>query len=56
MSHVISMHRPVDRRQTAVSDLSKVIPYLVVPILEHSILVVRDKQHNHSIIAAISFF
>jgi len=25
MSHVISMHRPGDPRQTAVSDLSKVI-------------------------------
>jgi hypothetical protein len=43
MSHVISMQRPDNLRQTAVSDLSKVILCLVV----------RAKQHNHSAIAAI---
>jgi hypothetical protein len=31
MSHVISMRRPGDPRQAAVSDLSKVILYLVAP-------------------------
>ncbi len=52
MSHVISMHRPGDPRQTAVSDLSKGIPCLVAPTFEHSTLIVRAKQHNHSEIAA----
>jgi len=52
MSHIISMHRPDDPRQTAASDLSNVILCLVVPKFEQSTLVVRAKQHNHSAIAA----
>jgi hypothetical protein len=52
MSHVISMHRSCNPRQTAVSDLSKVILCLVAPSFEHSIVLVRAKQYNHSAIAA----
>jgi hypothetical protein len=55
MSHVISMHRPSDPRETAVSDLSKVILFLVGPRLEHSTLVVRVKQHKHTAIATELF-
>jgi hypothetical protein len=44
MLHVISMHRPGDPRQTAVSDFSKVIPCLVAPKFEHSTLAVRAKH------------
>jgi hypothetical protein len=43
MSHVISMHRSDDPRQTAFSDLSKVIPYLR---FEYSTLVVRANSHS----------
>jgi hypothetical protein len=43
MSHVISMHRPDDLRQTAVSGLSKVILCLVAPKFEHSTLIVHAK-------------
>jgi hypothetical protein len=46
------MHCPDDPRQTAVSDLSKVILYLVLPTFAHIILVVHVKQYNHSAIAA----
>jgi hypothetical protein len=53
MLHVVSVHRPVDPRQTAVSDLFKVIPCLVAPKFEHSILALRAKQHNQSAIAGI---
>ncbi len=42
-----------DPRQTAVSDLSKVIPWLVVPSFGHGILWTRVKQRNHSAMAAI---
>jgi hypothetical protein len=52
MSHVISMHRPDDPRQTAVSDLSKVILCLVPRRFEHSTLVVHAKQYHYSAIAA----
>jgi hypothetical protein len=52
MSHVISMHRPGDLRQTAVSDLPKVILCLMELSFEHSTLIVRAKQHNHSAVAA----
>jgi hypothetical protein len=52
MSHVISMHRPDDPRETAVSDSSKVILCLVVRRFEHSTLVVHAKQHYCSAIAA----
>ncbi len=52
MSHVISMHRLDDPRQTAVSDLSKVILRLVAPRFDHSTLIVCGKQHHHSAIAA----
>jgi hypothetical protein len=52
MSHVISMDRQDCPRQTAVRDLSKVILCLMAPKCEHSTLVVRAKQHNHSAIAA----
>jgi hypothetical protein len=52
MSHVISMHCPDDPRQTAISDLSQVILCLVVPMFEHTTLIVHAKQHNHSAIAA----
>jgi hypothetical protein len=55
MSHVISIYRPGDPRQTAVGDLSEVILCLVAPRFEHSTLVVRAKQHHHSPIAA-SFY
>jgi hypothetical protein len=44
MSHVISMHRLDDQRQTAVSDLSEVIVCLVAPRFEHTTFVVRAKQ------------
>jgi hypothetical protein len=47
------MHRPVDSRQTAFSDLSKVIPCLVAAKFEHSTLEVRAKQHKLPAIAAI---
>ncbi len=53
MLHVVSMHRPVDPRQTAVSELSKVIPCLVAPKFEHNTLAVRAKQHNQLAIAAM---
>ncbi len=52
MSHIISMHRLDDSRQTAVSDLSKVILCLVAPRFKHSTVVIRAKQHNHSITEA----
>jgi hypothetical protein len=55
MLHVVSMHRPVDPGQTAVTELSKVIPCLVAPKFEHSTLAVRAKQHNQSAIAPIKF-
>ncbi len=41
-----------DPRQTAVGDLSKVIPWLVVPRFEHGTLWTRVKQRNHSAMAA----
>jgi hypothetical protein len=44
--------RPGDLRQTAVSDLSKVILCPVALRFEHSTLVARAKLHNHSAIAA----
>jgi hypothetical protein len=48
------MDRPDDPRQTTISDLSKVIPCLVVSRFEHSTLVqVRGKKHNHSDIGAL---
>jgi hypothetical protein len=48
MSHVISKHRSDDPRQTAVSDLTKVVSRLVVPRFEQ----VRAERLNHSGIAA----
>ncbi len=54
MSRVISMHRPDDPRQTAVSDLSKVILCLLAPSFERSTLVVRAKQNTHSATVAPS--
>jgi hypothetical protein len=45
------MHHPGDPRETAVNDLSKVIPSLVVPRFE-KYLVVRIKRLNHSAIVA----
>ncbi len=53
MSHVISMHRPDDPRQTPGSDLSKIILCLLALRFEESTFVVRAKQHNHSAIAAL---
>jgi hypothetical protein len=53
MSPVISMPCPGDPRQTAVSDLSKVILYLLASRFEHSSLVVCARQHNQSTIAAL---
>jgi hypothetical protein len=53
MLHVISMHRPGDPRQTAVSTLSKVIQCLVAARFEHSTLTVRAKQHNRLVIATL---
>jgi hypothetical protein len=47
------MHRPSDPRQIVVSDLSKIISGPVAPKLEHSTLLVRAKQHNHSALVAI---
>jgi hypothetical protein len=52
MSHVISMHRPDDSRQTAVSDLSEVILCVVASRFEHGTSVVSVKQHNYSAIEA----
>ncbi len=52
MSNAISMHRSSDPRQTASSDLSKIIPCLVAPRFEHSTLILRAKQHSHSAIVA----
>ncbi len=40
-------------RQTAVSDFSKVILYLVAPRFEHCTSILRAKQHNPSAIAAL---
>ena len=54
MSHVISMYRPGDARQAAVSDLSKVILSLMPLRFEYSTLAVRAEQHNHS--AILVFF
>jgi hypothetical protein len=51
-TYVISMHRPGDLCQTAISGLSKVILCLVAPRLEHSTLIVAAKQHNQSAVAA----
>jgi hypothetical protein len=51
MLRAISMHLLGDLRQTAVSDMSKVILCLVAPRFEHSALVVRPKQHNRLAIA-----
>ncbi len=48
LSHVISNHRPGDPRQTAVSDLPKVVLCLRASRSEHSTWLVRAKQHNHS--------
>jgi len=48
MSHVISMHRPDDPRQTLVTDLFKIILCLLALRFEQSTLVVCAKQHNHS--------
>jgi hypothetical protein len=45
-----------DPRQTAVSDLSKVIPWLVVPRFEHGTLWTRVKQRNHSAMAALYIY
>jgi hypothetical protein len=54
MSHVISMHRPGDPRQTAVSDFSKVIlPCLMVPRFEDVTLVGLANQHNHSAVGVM---
>jgi hypothetical protein len=49
------MHRLSDPRQTAISDLSKVIICLVAPSFENNTLAVRAKQHNHSFIAATGY-
>ncbi len=43
MSHLISMHRPGDSRQTAVSNLFKVILDLVAPKFKHNTFLVRAK-------------
>jgi hypothetical protein len=48
MLHVMSMYRPGDLRQTAVSDLSK------VNSMSGEAEVWSAKQHNHSAIAAWS--
>jgi hypothetical protein len=47
------MYHPDDPRQTAFRDLSNVILYLLTPRFEHSTLVVRAKQLNHSARAAM---
>jgi hypothetical protein len=54
MSHVISMHRPGDARQTAVSDWPKIILCLVAPRFEYSSLVAYAKQYNPSALVASS--
>jgi hypothetical protein len=55
MSDVISIHHPGDPRQTAVSDLSKVILCLLAQRFEYSTLVVCGKQHyNHSFVSVLS--
>ena len=41
-------YRTCPPRQTDVSDWSKVIQYMMAPRLEHTILVVRVEQCNHS--------
>ncbi len=48
MSNAISMRCPGDLRQAFVIELSKVILCLVATRFEHSTLLVRTKQHNHS--------
>jgi hypothetical protein len=53
MSHVISMHRVGDPRQTAVKDLSRFIPCLAAPRFEHSSLVVRSEKLTHSAIGTM---
>ena len=47
-------YRTGDPRQIAVRDLSRVIPWLVVLRFEHSTLIVRVEQLNHSAMAATS--
>jgi len=46
------MHCPSDPKQTAISDLSKVILCLVAPRFEHITLVIQAKEHKHLAIAA----
>ena len=41
------------RENLPVSDLSKVIPWMMIPRFEHSLLRIRDEQRNHSTMAAI---
>jgi hypothetical protein len=43
----------VIRDKVAVSDLSKVISWLMVPRFEHSTLVPCIEQHNHSAMVAL---
>jgi hypothetical protein len=50
-TYVISMHRPGDLCQKAISALSKAILCLVVPRLEHCTLIIGAKQHNQSTVA-----
>jgi len=52
MPHVISMNRPGDPRQTAVSVLPKLILRLVGLRFEHSTLIEHAKQNNHLALAA----
>ncbi len=50
MSHVISMHRSGDPRQTVISDLFKVILCLVAPRFEDSTLVVHAKHSGSKVV------
>jgi hypothetical protein len=47
------MHRPGDPKKTEVRELPKVILCPVALTFEHSTLVRRAKQRNHSAIAAL---
>jgi hypothetical protein len=48
--HTLTNHKA---RQAGLSNFSKVILYLVAPRFEHSTLILRAKQHNHTTIGAL---
>ena len=49
---ILALYEGVIRDNLAVSDLSKVIPWMMILRFEHSILRIRVEQRNHSTTAA----